>query len=120
MKKLIEDEIKKHYDNTNFTVQNLANNLNISLSYLRDVVHQEFKMSPKKLIETIRLNESVSLLLSDVSIYTISNKVEYSKSRSFRFAFKNRFGISPLRFKEIVKEKSDTEIRIITNKHLWE
>lgn len=119
MKKIIEEEIKKCYTNTNFTVLTLANNLNLSQSYLRDVVHQLFMMSPKKLIETIRLNESVSLLRSNMSIYSISQKVGYSNSRSYRFAFKNRFGISPLRFKENAKEKSDTEIRILINKQLW-
>jgi two-component system response regulator YesN len=120
MKNLIEEEIRKYYRDPDFTVQHLADKLNVSQSYLREIVHEEFMMSPQKLIEAIRLDESLPLLLTNMDIYTISIKIGYCHSRAYRRAFKNRFGISPYNFREKVKEKAHKEIRKIIDKKLWD
>lgn len=120
MKKLIEEEIRKYYRDTNFNVQQLANKLNISQSYLREIVHEKYKMSPHRLIEAIRLDESLPLLFTDMKIYNISIEVGYSHNQAYRRAFKNRYGISPLNFREMFKEKAYKEIRKIIDKNLFD
>jgi transcriptional regulator GlxA family with amidase domain len=111
MKKLIEEEIRKYFRDTEFTVPHLAEKLNISQSYLRDITHHYFMMSPQKQIETIRLKESVKLLLTDIEIYNISIIVGYSNARTFRNAFKNRFDINPSNFREKFKNRCYKDIR---------
>jgi AraC-like DNA-binding protein len=120
MKSLIENEIRKHYKNKKLTVQHLAENLNISQSYLREIVNANFMMSPQKLIETIRMEESVKLLLTDIEVYKISICVGYCSIRTFRKAFMNRFDISPGRFREKFKNRCYKDIRKQILKQLWD
>lgn len=120
MKNLIENEIRKHYKDKDLSVQHLAENLNISQSYLRDIVHANFMMSPQKLIENIRMEESVKLLLTDTEIYKISIYVGYCNIRTFRKAFKKRFYISPGRFREKFKNRCYKDIRKQILKQLWD
>lgn len=120
MKNLIENEIRKHYKDKNLSVQHLAKKLNMCQSYLREIVHANFMMSPQKLIETIRMEESVKLLLTDIEIYKISIYVGYCNIRTFRKAFINRFDISPGRLREKFKNRCYKDIRKQILKQLWD
>ena len=119
-KSRIENEIRKNYYNDKLTVQRLANKFNVCQSHFREIVHSNFLMSPQQLIEIIRLEEGKRLLLNDLKVYEVANKVGYSNARSFRRAFKKRFVINPSQFRERLKNKyyKDVNIRKQTQKQL--
>src|SRR5699024_48873 len=72
---LIIDYIYDNYDNK-IHVQGIADQFNISRSYLYKLCMRRFDKTPKEIILGLRLNNSAQLLLhTDLLIKEISNKV---------------------------------------------
>jgi AraC-like DNA-binding protein len=114
--------IVSNYDNSLFGVNELAEQLRISQSYLRELTCMNFGMCPHKLIETIRLEKTIELLTQNAKQYRIAKRVGYASTRSFRRAFQKRLGISPGIFKHMVLNNSynkDNYIRQIKSE-LWQ
>ena len=118
---LIENEISDHYHEKGFNVKCLAKKLGICESYLREIVHSKFLLSPQQLIETIRLIAGLRLLLDDMRIYEVAIKIGYYNTRSFRRAFKKRFGLTPSQVKTKIKIKYNNResIRKRIQNQLW-
>jgi len=53
-------------------VQRLANKFNVGQTHFREIVHSNFIMSPKQLIEIIRLEEG--LISNDLRVYEVALK----------------------------------------------
>lgn len=103
---LIEKLLEKHHIDSNFCVEMMANKLGISVSYLRDVLEKNYEISPHQLIENYRLWKSLKLLERDLKEYQIINRIGYSNTRTFRRAFKKRFGILPSIYRKLtIKDK---------------
>ena len=102
----IKKLIGENYANCDFNVDLMARKLGISKVYLREIISMRYGTSPHKLIEGYRLEKSLILLEKDLTEYQISKKVGYSSTRSYRRAFKSRFGILPGKYKEIIKSET--------------
>lgn len=102
-------------------MQRLANKFNVGQTHFREIVHSNFIMSPQQLIETIRLEEGSKLVSNGVKIYEVAIKVGYSHTKSFRRAFKRRFGFSPNQFKQKLKNiyYKDANMSKSIRKQLW-
>ena len=98
--------IEENYSNCNFNVDSMARMLGISKAYLREIIGMQQGLSPQKLIEGFRLEKSLKLIEKDLTEYQIAKAVGYSSPRSYRRAFKLRFGILPSIYKKILNSTS--------------
>ena len=116
----IEKKIRERYNDANFTVEKLAEELHISESYLREIIYINFFMSPQRLIETIRIQKALECLLKDEKVYITAGKIGYSNIRSFRRAFSKRLGLTPCSFRTRTKTYgNEFQFLKIINKILW-
>jgi len=86
--------IKKNRNNSEFNVKWLAKDMDISYSYLYEIVYKFFDMSPQRLIETIRLEQSIYLISEGMKLIKLYRKLGYDNVRTFRQAFQKRLGMN--------------------------
>ena len=101
----LEKMIEENYTNSEFNVDSMSRMLGISKAYLREIIGMQHGLSPQKLIEGFRLEKSLKLIEKDLTEYQIAKAVGYSSPRSYRRAFKLRFGILPSIYKEIINSQ---------------
>ena len=97
-----EQYIRKNLGRSSLTVAELAQRACVSEAYFRRKFAQQFGMSPKKYIESARMNYAVSLL--QAQYYTqqeISEMCGYSDVKYFRTAFKKYTGACLSKYKYI-------------------
>jgi len=81
-----------------FDVGMLANHLQVSPSYLREIAIIQFGTSPHRLIEKARLSLALDLLREENCIYKVSLRSGYNCVRSFRRSFRTQIGMTPSEF----------------------
>ena len=109
----VANRIRQRYADRLFCVASLAAELNVSESYLREMVNLHFKCSPQCLIETVRLENAVMLLCNDhLKIYSVCSEVGYANVKTFRTAFKKRTGMTPLEWKFVLTKSSNIQAEI--------
>jgi AraC-like DNA-binding protein len=109
----IANAISNRYMDSLFGVTELAYELNMSESNLREIVCMNFGMSPQKLIETVRLEKTIKLISIDSKQYSIAKIVGYASTRSFRRAFQKRIGMSPSKYKNILFNNNQQTYKIV-------
>ena len=109
--KEIEAIIKKRFRDYQFSVDELAGQVGISGSRLREIVHAEYGVSPHDLIEVLRLKESIKILASENSptLFEVCKKVGYLNYKTFKKAFKNRVRMCPSECKRLFKESTNRD-----------
>ena len=105
----IEAVIQKRFMDHQFGVDELASQVGISGSRLREIVHAEYGVSPHDLIEIFRIRESIRILVSEdfPTLVEVCKKVGYLNYRTFKRAFKRRVGICPSECISSVKALAD-------------
>ena len=93
-----------HYINENYTQQisceSLSSALNYSLSYIQYIFKKEGNTTVKAQIIKTRLSRAKYLLLhSQISITDIAFACGFMDSNYFSTAFKNKYGISPKKYR---------------------
>jgi len=102
VRQLIDSTIRRNYEDENFNVTRLCDYLRTNPATLREIIIRIYGLLPKDLIENMRLQYSLHLLLFDMKIIEIAEKVGYANSRSFRTAFKKRLNIAPSEFRKMI------------------
>ncbi len=95
-----EQYIKDNLSKTSLSVAELSTRANVSETYFRRRFKEQFGMSPKKYIESQRINYAVSLL--QTQYYTqqqIAEMCGYSDVKYFRSAFKTQTDVWPSKFR---------------------
>ncbi len=93
--------IKDNLENSGFSVENLAGNLNISRVQLYRKVKAIMGISVSDYIGNIRLEKAKSMLEStSISISEIAYATGFSSPNYFSTAFKNSYGTSPAAFRK--------------------
>lgn len=97
-------EIKKYLDQNFYkriTIDELANQFFLSRAYVRNIFFEHFRISPKQYLQQLRMNKAAELLVhTSHNISLVASSVSYSDQFAFSKAFKNFFGISPLKYRE--------------------
>ena len=96
------DFIKEHITNNKLSLEYIANELNISNSYIIKIIKNKTNMNFTDYVNQLRINLAIQLLLNDnidYSIQEISEKVGYNSQHYFSRAFKKYTGLSPLQYK---------------------
>ncbi|MBP6663359.1 MAG: helix-turn-helix transcriptional regulator, partial [Paludibacter sp.] len=93
--------IKDNIDNADFSVENLADYLNISRIQLYRKIKAMFDVNVSDYINNIRLEQARSMLQnSELTISEVAYKNGFSSPNYFSTVFKNKFGLSPNAFRK--------------------
>ena len=93
--------IMEHYTDHTLSVSAIAQHANISVSHLRRLFQSNTNSSPINYIHLLRLEKAKNLLLtSNYSILEIASAVGYADPYYFSRLFKEKTGLSPLRYKQ--------------------
>jgi len=104
--------VEKHMSNTDFNVEMLVNEMNISRSNLYLKFKAVTGLSSSEFIRNIRLKRAVQLLeQSDLSVKEIMYMTGFNTASYFSKCFKKQFGVIPSEY--IRKSKTETRVKTI-------
>ncbi len=100
-------EIKKPYLNGTLTIQDIANELNISRHYLTQIINEKLEKNFYTFINEYRVDE-FKLRLSDkankhLTLIGIAYDSGFNSKSSFNIVFKNITGMTPSEYKKMMK-----------------
>lgn len=96
--------IESNYGDDQFSVEMLAENVNMSLTQLNRKLNALIDQPPGQLIRSFRLQKAAELLEEKAgSVSEICFKVGFSDNAYFSRAFKKQFGVSPSEYPDQVK-----------------
>lgn len=99
--------INSNYMNS-ITVNEIANHVNLSRSYLYRMFIKNLKISPQKYLISLRMYKATLLLKNTkIPIGEVASKVGYSDSLLFSKSFSKYFSISPLNYRNKQIGKSE-------------
>jgi AraC-like DNA-binding protein len=92
-------ENEKLYLNDSFTIEILSKHLDVSRTYISQVINEKFNMNFNKFINEFRVKEARRMLSGEESkkltIETIASSVGFGCKSSFNTAFKKYTGVTP-------------------------
>lgn len=99
------NEIKTYLDlnfHKKISIDELANQFFLSRAYIRNIFYEYLKMSPKQYLQNLRMNKAAELIANtSYKVSLISISVGYADQLAFSKAFKQFFGVSPLKYRSI-------------------
>lgn len=93
---LIVQYVEQH--GQNFSVNTIAEKVNISRDYLHEIFHQHYKQSPSHFKYTLLEEKIKNLLLTGLPIFTIAYSCGYTEGSRLSKFFKKRTGMTPTEF----------------------
>jgi AraC-like DNA-binding protein len=90
--------VAQHRQDWRFGVEQLAMELQVSPSYLREMVIIHFHTTPRRLIESARMELALKVLRIESCVYKVSQLSGYNCVRSFRRTFRIHIGMTPSAF----------------------
>ena len=106
----ISQFIQENYSDPDLGLTMLAEEFDLSESYLSRLFRDKSGFRLGDFIEQIRIREAFQLLNdTDLNINVISEEVGYNSPQSFRRAFKRLFGVTPTQARSSSPQKSDNE-----------
>ncbi|WP_282936597.1 response regulator [Paenibacillus sp. RC67] len=104
-KKLVQQVIEAHLANPEFSLVLLAEQMGFSPGYMSTLFKKLFNVPFQDYIASIRMERAkLQLLASDKKVYEISAEVGFDNPNYFSSSFKKKFGLSPLQYRERIKE----------------
>jgi AraC-like DNA-binding protein len=101
----IDNFFNRSYYLQSITIENLAEELNLSVRQVNRILKEDFNTSfHAKLIERRLFHGKKNLLRSDKTVEDIAIKVGFSSSSGFYIAFKKEFGMTPLEFRRLYRK----------------
>lgn len=95
----ITEAIKKNIESSEFSVQQLSEEVGISRVHLNRKMKDRYGISPSTFIKLFRLKQAAYLLMDkNVNVSEVAYKVGFSSHSYFTTAFKEHFGMSPKDF----------------------
>ena len=68
-----ENIIAKNYTDKEFCINNLAQFLAVSVSYLRDIFYKNYGSCPQQYLEKLRLEHILRIYSPDISLFELSD-----------------------------------------------
>ncbi len=106
----VTDIIKRHLDESDFSVQQLSNEAGISRVHLNRKIKDRYGVSPNIFIRTIRLKQAATLLAyNKVNVNEVAYAVGFSSHSYFTTSFREYFGMSPKEFIAFYSKEENRE-----------
>ncbi|MBX7255484.1 MAG: helix-turn-helix transcriptional regulator [Candidatus Hydrogenedentes bacterium] len=84
-----------------WTVEEMAKAIDVSSSYLHRLVRQQFRMSPMKLVTSLRMERAQEWLIThDAPQRVVAELVGYQDEFAFLVAFKRYWSVTPKQFRK--------------------
>ena len=96
-------QIKKHLDDNymhHISIEELAKKYSYNRTYLSHLFKKQYGYSLKEYLSNKRLNEALKLILEGKSISEVAYLVGFGNPYNFSNAFKEKFGVSPNKYKK--------------------
>lgn len=108
MDSLIADLVHTRFSDYQFTVSAFARDVGISESFLRELIHDLYMMSPRDFIESVRVEEALKIMSKnpDTDLYRLPLEVGYMSYRTFLEAFKRWTHKTPSGYRDLICKKS--------------
>ncbi len=100
----LNQTIEANYSEENFSVSDMAAQINISERQLRRKVKALFNYSPSEYLKVYRLNKAKELLEKGYMVKIVTFEVGFSSVSYFSSCFKIQFGKTPKQIKDITDE----------------
>ena len=98
--------IEKNYKREDLSLQDVADEVNLSIPYLSKLFRREMGITFVDYLTNVRIREAIELLHDDnMKMYEIAENVGYSSQHYFSNVFKKKVGLSPNDYKRSIKEK---------------
>lgn len=95
----VNESIKKHLDDSEFSVQQLSEEVGISRVHLNRKMKEHYGVSPNVFIKSFRLKQAAYLLVNNsVNVSEVAYTVGFSSHSYFTTSFHDYFGMSPKEF----------------------
>ena len=86
------------------TVAAVANEVNVSMSYLSTLFKRELHISPGEYLSRLKLEESKRLIQDGTLNFTqISSKLQFSTIHHFSHKFKEKYGVTPTEYAKAIR-----------------
>ena len=96
----IRQYIESHYSKSTLSLDDLANELGYSVSYI-SAIFKRNDSSFTKYLTTVRMEQAKLLLANpENKLVTIANEIGYDDPYYFSHCFKKYFGVSPLEYRK--------------------
>ena len=106
----INESIRHHLDNSDFSVRQLSEEVGISRVHLNRKMKERYGVSPNIFIRTFRLKQAAYLLVNNkVNVSEVAYKVGFSSHSYFTTAFHEHFGMSPKDFIAFYSEEKNSD-----------
>jgi len=106
----INEAVKKHLDDSEFSVQQLSDEVGISRVHLNRKMKERYGVSPNVFIRSFRLKQAAYLLINNkVNVSEVAYKVGFSSHSYFTTSFHDYFGMSPKEFITYYSEEENSE-----------
>ena len=106
----INESLKKHLDDSNFGVNELANDAGISRVHLNRKMKERYGISPNTFIRSYRLKQAAYLLVNNnVNVSEVAYRVGFSSHSHFSNTFHEYFGMTPKEFIAYYSENLNDE-----------
>lgn len=100
----ITEIIEHNYGKEEFSLQDLAEEVNISVPYLSKLFRKEMGHTFVDYLTNLRIRKAIELLQDDqMKMYEIAEHVGYATQHYFSNVFKRKIGISPIDYKKNMK-----------------
>lgn len=107
----INESLKKNLDDSNFGVNELANEVGISRVHLNRKMKERYSVSPNNFIRSYRLKQAAYLLINNkVNVSEVAYRVGFSSHSHFSNTFRDYFGMTPKEFIAYYSENINDEI----------
>lgn len=102
--------IKRNMDNSELTIEHIANEYGVSRVYLNRKIKALTNLTSNQFLRDVRLKKAARLLKNnDLNINEIAWQVGYNDIRTFRTRFKEMFGVTPSTYAGRSDKQKDTE-----------
>ncbi len=100
----IIDIIEKNYGREEFSLQEAADLVGLSVPYMSRMFRKEAGCTFVDYLTNLRMRKATILLHDDsVKIYEVAEKVGYSSQQYFSLVFKKKLGVSPIDYRQSIK-----------------
>jgi YesN/AraC family two-component response regulator len=106
----IIDSIKRHLDDSNYSVQQLSEEVGISRVHLNRKMKERYGVSPNTFIKSFRLKQAAYLFVNNnANVSEVAYLVGFSSHSYFTTSFHDYFGMSPKEFIAYYSEEQNSE-----------